>query len=47
MSKNGLHRHYDKLSAEERFRLDLLAMAGGIRKSPSASSRAAPGSPTP
>lgn len=29
MSKNGLHRHYDKLSAEERFRLDVLAMARG------------------
>ena len=29
MSKNGLHRHYDKLTAEERFRLDVLAMARG------------------
>jgi hypothetical protein len=29
VSKNGLHRHYDKLSAEERFRLDVLAMARG------------------
>jgi hypothetical protein len=29
MSKNGLHRHYDKLDAEERFRLDVLAMARG------------------
>src|SRR5918998_6894075 len=29
MSKNGLHRHYDKLSPEERFRLDVLAMARG------------------
>jgi hypothetical protein len=29
MSKNGLHRHYDKLEPEERFRLDLLAMARG------------------
>jgi len=29
MSKNGLHRHYDKLEAEERFRLDVLAMARG------------------
>ena len=29
MSKNGLHWHYDKLSAEERFRLDVLAMARG------------------
>jgi hypothetical protein len=27
--KNGLHRHYDKLSAEERFRLDVLATARG------------------
>ena len=27
MSKKGLHRHYDQLSAEERFKLDLLAMA--------------------
>ena len=25
MSKNGLHRHYDRLDAEERFRLDVLA----------------------
>ena len=29
MSKNGLHRHYDRLSSEERFRLDVLAMARG------------------
>ena len=27
MSKNGLHRHYDRLTAEERFRLDVLATA--------------------
>src|SRR5215218_7429234 len=27
MSKNGLHRHYDRLEADERFRLDVLAMA--------------------
>ena len=27
--KNGLHRHYGKLSGEERFRLDVLAMARG------------------
>ncbi len=29
MSRNGLHRHYDKLDAAERFRLDVLAMARG------------------
>jgi hypothetical protein len=29
MSKYSLHRHYDRLSAQERFRLDLLAMARG------------------
>lgn len=29
MSKNGLHRHYDKLEPDERFRLDVLAMARG------------------
>jgi hypothetical protein len=29
MTRNGLHRHYDRLSAEERFRLDVLAMARG------------------
>jgi HEPN domain-containing protein len=29
MSKNGLHRHYDRLRPEERFRLDVLAMARG------------------
>ena len=29
MSKNGLHRHYDRLDAQERFRLDVLAMARG------------------
>lgn len=29
MSKNGLHRHYDKLGPEERFRLDVLATARG------------------
>ena len=27
--RSGLHRHYDKLSGEERFRLDVLAMAWG------------------
>jgi hypothetical protein len=32
VSKNGLHRHYDKLTAEERFRLDVLAMARGDMK---------------
>jgi hypothetical protein len=29
MTKNGLHRHYDRLGPEERFRLDVLAMARG------------------
>jgi hypothetical protein len=29
VSKNGLHRHYDKLEPEERFRLDVLATARG------------------
>ncbi len=29
MSKDGLRRHYDRLTAEERFRLDVLAMARG------------------
>jgi hypothetical protein len=29
MSKNGLHRHYDRLTPEERFRLDVLAQARG------------------
>jgi hypothetical protein len=29
VNKNSLHRHYDRLSAQERFRLDLLAMARG------------------
>jgi hypothetical protein len=29
MRRNGLHRHYDRLSAEERFRLDVLATARG------------------
>ena len=32
MSKNGLRRHYDKLTGEERFRLDVLAMARGDLK---------------
>jgi hypothetical protein len=27
VSKNGLHKHYDRLDAEERFRLDVLATA--------------------
>ena len=27
MSKKGLHKHYDRLTPEERFRLDVLAMA--------------------
>jgi hypothetical protein len=29
MSKNALHRHYDRLTPEERFRLDVLATARG------------------
>jgi len=29
VSQNGLHRHYDKLEPEERFRLDVLAAARG------------------
>lgn len=29
MSKKGLHRHYDRLKPEERFGLDVLAMARG------------------
>ena len=29
MSRNSLHRYYDRLSAEERFRLDVMAMARG------------------
>jgi hypothetical protein len=29
MSKNGLRRYYERLSPEERFRLDILAMARG------------------
>ena len=34
MSKNGLRRHYDKLTPEERFRLDVLAMdRGDMRES--------------
>jgi hypothetical protein len=32
MSKNGLHRHYDRLTAEERFRLDVLAMSRGDKQ---------------
>ena len=32
MSKNGLHRHYDKLTPEERFRLDVLATARGDKQ---------------
>jgi hypothetical protein len=29
VNKKGLHRHYDRLTPEERFRLDVLAMARG------------------
>jgi hypothetical protein len=29
VSRSGLHRHYDRLTPEERFRLDVLAMARG------------------
>jgi hypothetical protein len=29
VNKNSLHRHYDRLTPEERFRLDVLAMARG------------------
>jgi hypothetical protein len=32
MNTNGLRRHYDKLEPEERFRLDVLAMARGDLK---------------
>jgi hypothetical protein len=32
MSKNGLKRHYDKLTPAERFRLDVLAMARGDKQ---------------
>ena len=32
MSKNVLHRHYGRLTGEERFRLDVLAMARGDTK---------------
>ncbi|MDP8951829.1 MAG: hypothetical protein M3N18_06280 [Actinomycetota bacterium] len=32
MTKNGLHRHYDRLNADERFRLDVLAMARGDKQ---------------
>ncbi len=32
MSKNSLHRHYDRLEADERFRLDVLAMARGDKR---------------
>jgi hypothetical protein len=32
MSRNVLHRHYDKLGADERFRLDVLAMARGDKR---------------
>lgn len=32
MSNNGLHRHYDRLTPEERFRLDVLAMARGDKQ---------------
>jgi hypothetical protein len=32
VSKNGLRRHYGKLEPDERFRLDVLAMARGDRQ---------------
>jgi hypothetical protein len=32
MSKNGLHRLYDRLEPDERFRLDVLAMARGDKQ---------------
>lgn len=32
MSRNGLKLHYDKLTPEERFRLDVLAMARGDKQ---------------
>lgn len=32
MNTNGLKRHYDKLTPEERFRLDVLAMARGDKQ---------------
>ena len=37
MRKNGLHRHYGKLTVEERFRLDVLAMARGTSRNRGAS----------
>ncbi len=30
--RNGPHRHYDKLEPDERFRLDVLAMARGDKQ---------------
>lgn len=30
MSKNGLHRHYDRLTPEERFRLDVMGRHGAL-----------------
>jgi hypothetical protein len=34
VNKKGLHRHYDRLSPEERFRLDVMAMARGDEAEP-------------
>lgn len=46
MKQNGLGKLYDRLTPEERFRLDVLAMARGIWRSPSFSPERAPGTTT-
>ena len=47
MSKNSLHKAYDRLTPEERFRLDVWQRREAISRSPSASRGPASGSPTP
>jgi hypothetical protein len=47
MKQNGLGKLYDRLTPGERFRLDVLAMAGGTRKNRSTSRAPALNAATP
>jgi hypothetical protein len=46
MRHSGHARYYERLTPEERFRLDVLAMARGIRRSQSSSPGRAPDATT-
>ena len=47
MKQKGRARYYDRLTPEERFRLDVLATARGMWRSPSFCCAPVSGRPTP